>query len=517
MDAMELRKQGERLPLQQQPFKILALLVQRAPSLVTREELRDALWEKDVFVDFEHSIHRSIRKLRETLEDSAEHPVFIQTEPRQGYRFIASVQEHGSDLREAESALGSKTQSSVAVRGATPTTQYFPRQKGVRRRYIGYAHAIKLAIGAAVLVLAVAVLLLAVGKKDVGARRAENHIDLSVGSPPGHPEANDLYFRSMAFPHDGPANLQAIQLLERAVGLDPVSAAAWYALAQRYRYHYVYLRGGPIEYEKAESAYKKALALDPDLVAAQTDLIAMRTERGGLDGAFDEAQGLLAGHPNSAPAHFAMSYVLRYAGLLSDSAEECNTAFKLDPNNSALRTCAQTFLRLGDYRRAVDFLRLDAGSDWAEGMSLLMGVRQGKSQEALRETKPIQGMAVPLLRGCLEGRPASEIGRLSSTEENFPVDDPEPRYHVATVDAFCGLQAPAMRLLRQAIAKNYCALPDLLQDPLLQNLRRDPAFESLRSKAAECQAHFLAHRERTIQKQYAGTSVVLSAASGQTP
>src|ERR1700730_7810126 len=89
--AGELHKQGLRVKLQEQPFRVLAVLTQRPGELVTREEFRSQIWPADTFVDFDNSLNTSINKLRETLSDSAESPRFIETLPRRGYRFIAPV------------------------------------------------------------------------------------------------------------------------------------------------------------------------------------------------------------------------------------------------------------------------------------------------------------------------------------------------------------------------------------------------------------------------------------------
>ncbi len=90
--AGELRKQGLKVRLQEKPFQVLALLLERPGELVTREELQKKLWPGDTFVDFDHSMNTAVNKLREALGDSAESPRFIETLPKRGYRFIAPVQ-----------------------------------------------------------------------------------------------------------------------------------------------------------------------------------------------------------------------------------------------------------------------------------------------------------------------------------------------------------------------------------------------------------------------------------------
>jgi DNA-binding winged helix-turn-helix (wHTH) protein/Tfp pilus assembly protein PilF len=89
--AGELRKQGVRIKLQEQPFHVLTVLLQRPGDVVTREELRSQNWPADTFVDFDNSLNTAINKLREALGDSADNPRFIETLPRRGYRFIAPV------------------------------------------------------------------------------------------------------------------------------------------------------------------------------------------------------------------------------------------------------------------------------------------------------------------------------------------------------------------------------------------------------------------------------------------
>ncbi len=87
----ELRKSGVRIKLQEQPFQILAMLLERPGEIVTREEIQKKLWSEDTFVDFEHSLATAVKKVREALDDSADNPRFIETMPRRGYRFIAPV------------------------------------------------------------------------------------------------------------------------------------------------------------------------------------------------------------------------------------------------------------------------------------------------------------------------------------------------------------------------------------------------------------------------------------------
>jgi TolB-like protein/DNA-binding winged helix-turn-helix (wHTH) protein/Tfp pilus assembly protein PilF len=117
--AGELRKRGVKLRLQGQPVQLLAILLQSAGHLVTREELSSQLWPADTFVDFDHSLHNAVGRIREVLGDSAEIPRYIETLPRRGYRFIAPVEE--VQVPRISEANGNKTREAVAV--APPTAR----------------------------------------------------------------------------------------------------------------------------------------------------------------------------------------------------------------------------------------------------------------------------------------------------------------------------------------------------------------------------------------------------------
>src|SRR5215472_12680878 len=89
--AGELRKNGLRVRLQEQPFQVLAMLLGHPEEVVTRDELQKKLWPADTFVDFDHGLNKAINKIREALSDSAESPRFVETVARRGYRFLAEV------------------------------------------------------------------------------------------------------------------------------------------------------------------------------------------------------------------------------------------------------------------------------------------------------------------------------------------------------------------------------------------------------------------------------------------
>src|ERR1700722_14428270 len=98
----ELRKHGLRVRLQEQPFRLLEMLLERPGEVVTREELQKRLWPADTFVDFDHGLNKAINKIREALGDSAESPRFVETVSRRGYRFLAEVKDSEVPVRNPE-------------------------------------------------------------------------------------------------------------------------------------------------------------------------------------------------------------------------------------------------------------------------------------------------------------------------------------------------------------------------------------------------------------------------------
>ena len=91
LEGEQLLKNGRLVRLQPQPFKLLCLLTSQPGRLVTREEIRAALWKDDTFVDFEQGVNFAVKQVREALNDQAEHSIYVQTVPKRGYRFLAPV------------------------------------------------------------------------------------------------------------------------------------------------------------------------------------------------------------------------------------------------------------------------------------------------------------------------------------------------------------------------------------------------------------------------------------------
>ncbi len=315
----------------------------------------------------------------------------------------------------------------------------------------------------------------------------------AAASRPKNQQAYDFYLRSVAVPHDPKPNKEAIKMLEWAVGIDPSYAPAWEALGQRYYFDSQYGGGGEEIFQRANAAYERAITLDPNRVMAASQLITLKVERGALGEAYDAATDLVKRRPQSADAHYALSYVLRYAGMLEQATQECNTARALDPGNFAFRSCAWAFLEMGKTDEAMNFVHLDAGSEWAAWVTPYVYLGQGNLVEARAAAKNM-GTASTYHKALMEActatqRPADLQTIVRATESSVMLElDPEEWYHIAELMASCGQNEPALRLLKAAVQQNYCAYTALLDDPLLKDLRKETAFNEVLTAASNCQA-----------------------------
>jgi serine/threonine protein kinase/tetratricopeptide (TPR) repeat protein len=314
---------------------------------------------------------------------------------------------------------------------------------------------------------------------------------IEAGTRPKDPAAYDLYLHSLALPHDAAANKDAIAVLEHVVQSDPNYAPAWEQLGLRYYYDSTYSDGGDAMFQHSNQAYERALTLDPNLTVAAEELITNRVERGELGKAYEAAQALLKNRPESAQAHFAMAYVYRYAGMLEQSAKECDAALVLDPGNYTFRTCAWAFMELGNTARAAEFIRLDAGSDWAAYVTPSLLLREGKTSEAREAVKRMPSAPHyhrDLLEACLQLRPTPELDRIAHELETNQGTEPDPEvlYYEGALLGYCGKKQAALHLLQSAVERNFCAYSNLLNDPLLEKLRADPGFNKVLTSAKQC-------------------------------
>ncbi len=325
---------------------------------------------------------------------------------------------------------------------------------------------------------------------------------VNKGTRPANEQAYDLYLRALAVPFDTGTNQPAIAMLEKSVELDAKFAPAWLLLGRRYYIAGRYGDGGNTMLERSKSAEERALALDPDYVEAATSLVGWYVEDGDLPKAFAQAEDLVRRRPDSADAHYMLGYALRYAGLLDESAQQCEIAFSLDARSrtSGPRSCSIVFGLQGNYRRAADYLNGDPSAEFSKAISITMLLRQGKEKEALQVGAPRipQWASYDIALACAQRKPAAEIAAMAAGVRI--ADDPEANYLTAGNLSYCGRTAMALAFLRRAVEGNYCSYPAMDSDPLLAGLRNNPEFALIRAAGVDCQQNFLAARRR-IQQQ----------------
>ncbi len=314
---------------------------------------------------------------------------------------------------------------------------------------------------------------------------------------PKSAEAYDLFLRSKPLTTDPGPNEEAIAMLDRAVGLDPDYAPAWSALGQRNLWEAQNRRdrekAAPF-LSRATAAQERALSLDPHLLEAEVGLILMQASRGDIQGAYTRAADLVRRRPQSARAHFTLSYVLRRVGILDEATRECEIARAADPHARTLRSCGYAFEHSGNPDRAVEYFRLDAGSGFA---------RQGEAG-ALLWKKRIEEAAKSYAAG-LDPRAAQLIIRTGTPEDRdriaaqYEADaladyDAETRHESAEVLGAAGYSAAALRVLRKTVEDNYLAYPSMDRNPSFEAIRKTPEFSAIRAEAIRKQKEFLAKR-----------------------
>jgi serine/threonine protein kinase/DNA-binding winged helix-turn-helix (wHTH) protein len=324
-----------------------------------------------------------------------------------------------------------------------------------------------------------------------------------AGTHPVNEEAYDMYLRAAAIPMDTARNRQAIAMLEKSVGLDSNFASSWLILGRRYYLEGRYANGGRPMMEHFDTSVARALALDPNYVAAGANLTLIRLERGDLANALQESEDLVRRRPDSADAHHILGAVFRYAGLLEESSKECDTAFRLDPHTqtSGLRSCAIVFALRGNYRRAMDYLDLDPTSDFHKAILLTTLLREGHTREALQVGVPNipQWRTYDMLPAFVQHQSVSESAVMAASVQLS--QDPEANYLAAANLAYCGQTGEALRLLKVAVQGNYCSYPAMDFDPFFAGLRTMPQFAEIRTAAIACQQNFLTVRQHLEESQ----------------
>jgi eukaryotic-like serine/threonine-protein kinase len=340
-----------------------------------------------------------------------------------------------------------------------------------------------------------------------------SNADETGGTRPKNDEAYDLYLRSIALGHDGAQNTEAIHMLERSVGLDPNFAPALGALGIRYYYDEEYgtgigliksptYRSDPTTY-RSYSTLQRALALDPNLVSAEQQIISQDTDRGNLVHAYRQAKSMVERHPQSGIAHFTLSYVLRYGSIVNEAKDECDTAIRLDPGNYQFRSCASLYLGSDASGRGKPFFELDSGSEWNNNITAIQLLRAGKTDEALARIRLLPDSSFfhgRAIEACYSNpRPATYQELMDKLKKDLTaMSDPEPKYSQALTFNHCLGNDFTIPLMRSAVKDGFCAYEFLGRDSkVYPSLAKSPDFPALMTEAKACRDNFLANRNKT--------------------
>ena len=438
-ESRELLNQGRKVRLQEQPFQILQVLLEQAGRVVTREELQRRIWPSDTFVDFDRGLYNAIKKLRESLDDSAEQPRFIETLARRGYRFMAAVTKSGGPAAEASIAvlpfinMSADAENEFLADGITEeiinvlsqiehlhvaarTSSFFFKGKHFDVRQIGDQLNVRTVLEGSVRkagprLRITAQLVNVVDGYHLWSERYERELkDIFViqddiarsiadrlkltlkgdrveqvgNAGTKNLDAYQLYLKGRALLYRrGAAIPLAAECFDQAVKLDPHYALAWAGLADSYTTLGYYGVAAPDAcMPKGMEAARQAVALDPSLAEAHNAL-AMACLMGTWDKAEAEREFLRALELNpkyiQARDWYALFYLQFSQGRLAEGVVQAKLALEADPLSSYTHAIYGLACAIaGKSEEAVRILRraVELDSESYLARMVLMGVLQ---------------------------------------------------------------------------------------------------------------------------------------------
>ena len=294
----------------------------------------------------------------------------------------------------------------------------------------------------------------------------------------------------------------AIQMLEKATELEPNYAPAWAQLGRAYTTNASLQFGGREEYGKAQAAYEKAIALNPALVEARIYMANLLTDTGRVEQAVPLLRSVLQDSPNNGEAHWELGYAYRFAGMLKESVAECEKARQNNPEVKISSSAMNSYLYLGEYEK---FLQSLPAND-SVYITFYRGLAEyylNQPEQAVRDFDSAFEKNDSLLPADV-GKALSYAIRndkprglklLRDTEDRIEergVTDPEGIYKVAQAYAVLGDKVSALHMLRHSIGGGFFCYPYFMRDPLLQNLRAEPEFQTLMDQARHRHEQFKA-------------------------
>jgi DNA-binding winged helix-turn-helix (wHTH) protein/Tfp pilus assembly protein PilF len=453
--TLELHERGSLRRLQPQPAKVLRRLIEAGGGLVSREELCQAVWGEQTFVDFDQGLNFCIKQIRAVLHDDSDRPIYVETVPRRGYRFIAPV------TREARVSSPAPPAPAPAARPAF----------GARRVVAAVALA-------AVAAAAVYVGLKAIVQREIG-RAVSDAVEGSTGTaissaPPGDDDTRQLYVKGRFFWNQRrPDSLaKAREYFEQALARDPAFAPAYAGLGD-----IEFSRGGPGA-PAALALAEKALALDPSLGEAHVTAGHAAMHAFNWSIARSRLQRAIQLDPSSVPARYIYAEYLVATGQFEVAIAEARRGVALDPAsaiaNHALGTICYYARRFDEAARQFrQALELDPGHHWSYSRLGQVYEQQARWDDAVREFAA-GGFSYGTARvNARAGRPQEARQMVQ------PANAPGSPYELAVLLAGLGELDPALDALeRAATLPSYDAVY-LAVDPKLDRLRSSSRFDKL--------------------------------------
>jgi DNA-binding winged helix-turn-helix (wHTH) protein/Tfp pilus assembly protein PilF len=476
--AGELRRNGAKVRIQDLPFRTLAVLLDRPGEVVSREELRKALWPEDVFVDFDQGISSAIRRLRDALGDSADNPVFVETVERRGYRWIAPT--HPSEV-----AVGNNNNKLPAPAETAPASSPW--------RNLVY-------------VLPVLALLSAVWTFHPGNRNAKAGSKSGPAVPAGsmhraaNREAEDYYLKGRFYWNKRtPESLnQAVDSFTQAIVHDPNYSDAYVGLADCYNLLREYTMMPASEaYPRALAAAKKAVELDDRSSPAHASLAFVSFfgmwDSGTADEEFRRAIDL---DPNNANAHHWYATYLQSVLRFDESLNEIDRAQALDPNSASILADKGILLwRAGKHAESLRLLRQLETADpdsisphrYLKFAYLEIGddasyLAEMKKEALLLHNPSLSDIEQGAEKGfTAHGSKGMFQGQLVQQKKAYSQGKISP-FFLAETDSLLGNTQEALNYLEACNDRHSDETVNVAVDPAFNNLHSVPAFQQFLAK-----------------------------------
>lgn len=294
----------------------------------------------------------------------------------------------------------------------------------------------------------------------------------------------------------------AIQVLERATALQPNYAPAWAQLGRAYTTNASLEFGGQEDYEKAQAAYEKAIALDPGSAEPRIYMANLLTDTGRVEQAVPMLRAVLQSSPNNAEAHWELGYAYRFGGMLRESVAESEQARQNNPQVKVSSAAMNSYLYLGEYEK---FLLSLPVSDFAY-ILFYRGLAEYYMNDREQAARDFDGAFEknPSLLPTTVGKALSYsirhdnarglkvLRRTEQVIEERGVSDPEGIYKMAQAYAILGDKASALHMLRHSIGGGFFCYPYFVRDELLQSLHGEPEFQELMNQSLRRHEQFKA-------------------------